>query len=137
MRIFLLIAAFFVALSAPPAQAQTAFDAAAARLVDAKRGDIGAIAADIAATGDARAFDLLSALLDGRLYTRKSDDALVLAERVETGFRIADALTGDDLGEAGRRAVKKIGINNKIRGELRGLLGGLRLSAPTMIPMCM
>ncbi|MEM6492716.1 MAG: urea ABC transporter permease subunit UrtB, partial [Pseudomonadota bacterium] len=129
MRLLILAAALFASLFAAGAQAQDAFEAQTERLVGASRAEISAIAADIAATGDPRAFDFLTALLDGRLYTRRSDDALVLAERIEGGFRIADPLTAAELGEVGRRDVRRIGINNRVRSELRGLLGELQLTA--------
>lgn len=85
---------------------------------------------DLARGGDARAESVLQALLDGRLFRVKADDRVVFADRIESGWRLTDPLTGAALGEAGRRAVKKIKANNKLRGVLRGALGALTLRNP-------
>jgi urea transport system permease protein len=87
-------------------------------------------AIDMAASGDPRASDLLKALLAGDLYIRKGDDRVVYAERAADGFALTDALTGDDLGSAGRRDVKKITINNRMRTRLRADIAVLTLASP-------
>lgn len=83
----------------------------------------------LAETGDAQASTVLQALLDSRLYYRKSDRRVVIVEKTVSGFRITDAATNQQLGEAGRREVKRIGINNKLRGLLRDTLARLSLSS--------
>ncbi|MDP6951933.1 MAG: urea ABC transporter permease subunit UrtB, partial [Alphaproteobacteria bacterium] len=84
----------------------------------------------LAASGDDRARDILQAMLDGRLYRVKADDRIVFADKVDGGFDIVDALSGEDLGEVGKRDVKKIKANNKLRGILRGVIGGMSLLSP-------
>jgi len=81
----------------------------------------------LAASDDGRARDILQAMLDGRLYRVKADDRIVFADKVDGGFDIVDALTGEDLGEVGKRDVKKIKANNRLRGKLRGIIGGMSL----------
>lgn len=83
----------------------------------------------LAKTGDAKTSAVLQALLNSRLYYRKSDRRVVIVEKTDGGFRITDAATLQPLGEAGRREVKRIGINNKLRGLLRDTLARLSLSS--------
>jgi urea transport system permease protein len=73
---------------------------------------------------------LLRALADGRLYYRKADARLVVAEPADGGYAVADALSGEVLGHAGRRAVRKIAINNPLRGQIKGALAALQLAHP-------
>jgi len=84
----------------------------------------------LAESGRAEATPLLKALLEGDLYVHKSDKTLVIATRSDEGYALRDPLTGTDAGVAGRRAVKKVGINNKLRGQLRAALAGLQLGNP-------
>ncbi|NBC13704.1 MAG: urea ABC transporter permease subunit UrtB [Gammaproteobacteria bacterium] len=87
-------------------------------------------AEDIAASGDPRAVAFLRALLDGDLYYRKDDDRIVFAERSDGGWALTDALTGEDLGEVGRRDARKITINNRMRSALRTDIAALTLASP-------
>ncbi len=84
----------------------------------------------LAGSGDLRAGDVLQAMLDGRLFRVKADDRIVFADRIEDGYRLTDALNGTALGEVGRRDVRKVKANNKLRGVLRGALGALTLRDP-------
>ena len=84
----------------------------------------------LSGSGDERARDILQAMLDGRLYRVKVDDRTVFADKIEGGFSIIDALTGEVLGEVGKREVKKVKANNKLRGKLRGVIGGMSLLNP-------
>jgi len=84
----------------------------------------------LAATGDARAVPVLQALLDGRLFVRKTDGKVVVTEKKGRVYLVTDPLSGAEIGEAKTRALKKIRINNKLRGALRGALGGLTLLSP-------
>ncbi|MGB5830801.1 MAG: urea ABC transporter permease subunit UrtB, partial [Thiohalocapsa sp.] len=87
-------------------------------------------AADLAASGDPGAADLLKALLKGDLYYRKDDKRVVLATKTDGGLALTDALTGDDLGTVGRRDAKKITINNRMRNKLRTNIAALTLANP-------
>jgi len=86
--------------------------------------------ADMAASGDPRAVDLMKALLAGDLYARKGDDRVVYAERGADGYSLTDALTGEDLGSVGRREAKKIIVNNRMRTRLRADIAALTLASP-------
>jgi urea transport system permease protein len=120
-----------VADTAPePAAARPSLDAAVAALADRSFKVKEQAVADMAASGDPRAAELLKALLAGELYVKKDDDRIVFAERAGDGFALADALTGDDLGSVGRRDATKITINNRMRGAVRTAIAALTLASP-------
>lgn len=85
------------------------------------------VVADLASLGDPRVIPLLEALQKGRLYYRKADGRLVVTEKAGKGYRLSDALTGELLGGAKRRAVRKIRINNRVRGAIKAALSQLDL----------
>ncbi|MFP6822786.1 MAG: urea ABC transporter permease subunit UrtB [Pseudomonadales bacterium] len=82
----------------------------------------------IAAHTHPRTLEVLTALLDAELYTERKTDRVVFANGLDGGgFNIRDAVTGEGLGQVGRRGAKKISVNNRLRGVLRGLIAGIRL----------
>ena len=82
----------------------------------------------IAAHTHPRTLEVLTALLDAELYTERKTDRVVFANGLDGGgFNIRDAITGEGLGQVGRRGAKKISVNNRLRGLLRGLIAGIRL----------
>ena len=87
-------------------------------------------AADLAATGDPAVVGVLKALLKGDLYYRKDDKRVVLVQDDSDGYLLTDPLTGDDLGPVGRRDVKKITVNNRMRTALRTDIATLTLASP-------
>ncbi|WP_242518680.1 urea ABC transporter permease subunit UrtB [Halochromatium roseum] len=90
-----------------------------------------AAAQAIADSGDARAIPLLKALLAGDLYYRTADDRVVyVAPAGSRGWALTDALSGEALGEVGRRDVRKITVNNRMRGALRTAIAALTLASP-------
>ncbi len=84
----------------------------------------------LVATGDPAVAPTLEALSAGNLYFRKSDGEVFIAEKKGKGYSLTDPLTGQPAGEAGRREVSKIKVNNKLRRVLRAALGSLTLMAP-------
>jgi len=77
---------------------------------------------------DERALPVFKALLTGDLYYRKADERMVFVKEAPDGYRVVDVMTGESLGVAGRREVKKIAINNALRGQLRGAIARLSLT---------
>ncbi len=77
---------------------------------------------------DDRVLSVLKALLNGDLRYRKDDDRVVFIKDVEEGYQLTDVLSGVDLGVTGRRNVKKITVNNQLRGQLRSAIARLSLS---------
>ena len=99
----------------------------AAGLAGADFNETSRIVDQIAATGDSGAVPLLEALVAGDLYYRKSDNAIFIAESGGPGYLLTDPFTGAAAGEAGRRDVVKVRVNNSLRRDIRSALGGLTL----------
>jgi urea transport system permease protein len=78
---------------------------------------------------DAHNLAILQALLDGKLYTTKTDAKLVIGTDNHQGFDISDAVSGSSLGSVDHDALTKINLTNKMRGTLRKIIGELELSA--------
>lgn len=83
----------------------------------------------LAGIKDAHNLAILQALLDGRLFTVKSDARLVIGTDNHQGFDLIDAVSGESLGAVDHDAVTKINLTNKMRGTLRKIIGQLELSA--------
>ncbi|MCK7611025.1 urea ABC transporter permease subunit UrtB [Roseibium sediminicola] len=84
----------------------------------------------LAATGDPAVAPALEALGEGDLYVRKSDGLVFITKKDGKGYKLTDPLTLETAGEAGRREVSKIKVNNKLRRVIRSALGSLTLRAP-------
>ena len=89
----------------------------------------GAAVERLVAGGDERAVPVLEAFLDGRLFLTDGEERMVIGEDSAGGYRIFDALSGEALGEVGKRDVSKIKINNKLRQLVKGSLGALTLGS--------
>ncbi|MEJ2592546.1 MAG: urea ABC transporter permease subunit UrtB [Candidatus Thiodiazotropha sp.] len=88
-------------------------------------------AVDLMAAGDdERDKPVLEALLDGRLYLRKSDRRVVIVDKTEGDYHISDAQTGEDLGTIGKRKLKRITVNNQLRSHIRDALAAIGLGSP-------
>ncbi len=84
----------------------------------------------VAATGDPRAVPVLDAMLTGQLAVRRDDGRLVITEQRGRALILKDPLTLAEIGEADRASIDAITVNNRLRGVLRGALGGLTLLSP-------
>ena len=73
---------------------------------------------------------ILEALMEGELYYRKSDRQFLLTKKLDGDYLIYDVLTGEDLGSAQKRMLKKIGTNNAIRKQIRAALASRELNNP-------
>lgn len=76
-----------------------------------------------------RSAAILTAMLNGDLHSRKDDERVVIAQAGEADYRLADPVTGEDLGTAAKSDLKKITVNNQLRGVLRNAIGQLNLSS--------
>ncbi len=85
---------------------------------------------EIAETGDPRSVPVLEAMLAGQLATRRKDDRVVMVEQRGRALVVKDPLTLAEIGETDRAEIDPVSINNRLRGELRGALGGLTLLSP-------
>ncbi|MGD8910908.1 MAG: hypothetical protein PVI92_16350, partial [Chromatiales bacterium] len=75
-----------------------------------------------------QAIKVLQALLKSRLYYVKKGKRLVVIEaKDKVGYRISDALSNEPMGSIGKRKIKKISLNNRLRSQIRGTLAVLDL----------
>ena len=72
---------------------------------------------------------ILQALLAGKLLIVKGEDKLVIAEDVNQEYEVRDAVTDAKLGTKNHDAVSKINLTNKLRSDLRKIIGELELNA--------
>jgi urea transport system permease protein len=84
----------------------------------------------IGLSGSEHAETTLQALLAGDLYFIKSDKKLVIGEKQGSKYAITDFLTREDLGLIKKRKLKKVTINNQLRGSLKATLAQLNLKHP-------
>ncbi len=112
------------ASGASAAQFDPAFELLQSRSFDDKAEAI----ALIGEVADADAESLLTTLVDGRLYYIKKDKRIVRVEKKDSKFQLFDPFSGEDLGIVSKRKVKKIGINNQLRKQIRLTLSRIRLT---------
>ena len=120
-----LIRLVLICLMLPAAALAQSFDEIAKLLPEGSYAERAARVAMLAASGDARAEALLTALADGDLAVLKSDGRLVVVAKGAA----RDALTGADAGQVTRRDLTQVRVNNNLRGQIRAALGALALVA--------
>ena len=81
----------------------------------------------LAATGHPRAIPVLEAMAKGQLFVRKADGSIVIGDKTGKVYALTDAVDGTALGDAKKKELKKIKVNNRLRGVIRAALGGLTL----------
>jgi urea transport system permease protein len=109
----------------------------AARIVEENRAliekpsrqTIGPVIAELAASGDAMADDILSAWTDKRLVIRKADGAMFVAEPEGDGFALT-ALDGTAAGSAAKADLTELKPNAGVRGLIATALVQFTLSDP-------
>lgn len=117
---------FSSSLSAAPAQK---FEDYLPQLAKASYEEKEALIKLISATNDARVIHVFQRFLVGELFYRKTDNQIVYAVKSNKGYSLVDVLTGASLGETGKRKIKKIGVNNKLRGILKAEIAKLNMSS--------
>jgi len=76
-----------------------------------------------------RSLVVLQALLAGKLLIVKSEDKLVIGESADQDYVIRDAVSDAKLGIISGDQVSKINLTNKLRSNLRKIIGELELNA--------
>tara|TARA_R110000868_G_scaffold100722_6_gene277120 strand:- start:957 stop:2588 length:1632 start_codon:yes stop_codon:yes gene_type:complete len=124
-----LMALAFLMTAFPPAQAADDF-AALVQNLGAKgySAKIRAVNA-LAATGDERAAPVLQAMLTRELYSRNSDDLIVIGRQKGEKYEITDPLSGKVLGLIAEIDLSSLRSNNRLRRTIRTALGGLTLAS--------
>ncbi|MCP5142545.1 MAG: urea ABC transporter permease subunit UrtB [Gammaproteobacteria bacterium] len=107
-----------------------ALDAAFAQIMD-NDFDVKAQGVDaLVASGHPKAVELLNGLQDGSLRRYTRTDRLVWAIDGDAGYAIRDVFSGEDLGVESSRKVRKLPINNTVRGRIDAALASLDLNSP-------
>jgi len=119
----------------PSAVAQTPdeqFQTALGELREASFLDKEAVAERLSAAGHASTRDVLTALLEDRLYVRTSDQAIFIVKAAEglASYDLVDPLTLKDAGTAAAESLSKIGTNNRLRRSLRTTVARFGLANP-------
>jgi urea transport system permease protein len=83
----------------------------------------------MAATGDSRSEKVFGALERGALYLDRRSGSLAIGERSGASYQLYGVFSGEDLGTARRRDVRRVAIDNQLRGALQTLRAIGRLSA--------
>lgn len=132
LLLFVLAMLLLDAVSAVSAQGvdATPFSQQLQALPSASYADKETLIAEIEASGHPQSPVVLQALLDGRLYSRESDHRVLIVEDTQDGYRAVDALDESDVGVVEKGDIKKIGVNNRLRGQLRAALARLSLASP-------
>lgn len=79
---------------------------------------------------DPRTITVMRAIREGKLYYRKQDKRIVIADKTNSDYIIVDAITNEALGSSPKRKLKKISSNNRLRRELGRAIARLSLSNP-------
>jgi len=125
--LILITAVLFVTLSGP---ASADFSADISGLTAKKSKAKIAAVEKLAASGHPRAVAVLRAFLEGRLYIQKKGGKPAIVKKSGRDFETFDPESGDPLGVAPKKSLKKVRINNRLRKVVKGALGGLTLLSP-------
>ena len=125
-RLFLL-AATVTLLAATVARAAGPFEAAAAGLASTSFSERVASVRALGALDDERVPGLLRPLLASKLYVSRSDGRYLIAEREGSTYTLTDPLSGQAAGQASSSEIRKISVNNSLRGVIRGVLSRFAL----------
>ena len=76
----------------------------------------------LGAIEDAVAIDVLNAMSQGTLYYHKKTKQVLFTIKNDEGFEVVDVLTGANLGNFGKREVKRISLNNNLRKYIKNVI---------------
>lgn len=129
-----LLLALFLVLQINPVLAKSTADAdlnAAFELLSAKKFGPKIQGIELLARSQhPRATELLSAILNAELFYLKKDKSIVYVKKEGSKYQLTDALSGEDKGIVSKRKVKKVSINNKIRGQIKTALATIEFGNP-------
>lgn len=92
-------------------------------------GQTTAIVEELTATGEPSVANVLNALSAGELYFRKSDKQIFIVPGKGKTLQLLDPISRETAGEAGKRDLKKVKVNNALRRTIRDAIGGLTLAS--------
>ena len=123
------ILTLLIFLVAAPAGAAT-LEELLTELPKGKFNDRAQVVEQIATTGDPRAVTVLEALSAGDLMQVKKTDEVVRVEKDGKDLRTFDPLTGAEGETLGKRKLRKIKVNNKLRRAISAAVGRMTLMSP-------
>jgi urea transport system permease protein len=88
-----------------------------------------ALVENLAALDHPRNAIILKALADSRLYYQTDGDRVVIGLDDATEMTIKDAVSGEALGQTGKRELDRITANNRLRAMIENLLASLGLAS--------
>jgi urea transport system permease protein len=128
--ILLLALGSFVPLNAQ-SPADTTFLSTLGELREASYSDKAAIAERLSQTGHPSVRAALTALLEGRLYFRNSDQKVFIAKSADVDpLNLIDPISLKPAGTASADSMSQIGTNNGLRSRLRTTVARFSLSSP-------
>ena len=132
LRLFPLLLFFVLSFNASYAvsetQGQSALPALIEQLPSTKLNKMATLIDKIAATSTPQVRDILTPLMNGDLYYLKANKQVVSAYKNEQGeYDLKDVLTAESLASVKKSKIKKVRTNNRLRGQIRDLLGNLDL----------
>jgi urea transport system permease protein len=113
------------------ARAATAMDAPASlvhQMIDADYDAQSDIATKLAATGFPRTTPILQAMIDGTLNATAGGEVVI--DPVDSAHAYTDALTGAPVKGIDPDSLNRVGANNGLRRQLKGLLASLAFLSP-------
>ncbi|WP_078083556.1 urea ABC transporter permease subunit UrtB [Microbulbifer mangrovi] len=129
----LVLTCLLVVLSTGSALAQSqavppAVEEVLQKLPEASLRETGELVQQLEQVGGAEMRPLFETMLAGDLYFHKTSGELMAVQKNIAGELIGrDVFTGAELGVQGRRDIKKIRVNNRLRGQLRDAIGRIDL----------
>ena len=72
---------------------------------------------------------LFRTMLGGNLYFIKANRQVISVTKTESGKAFTDVFTGEALSEFTKKQIKKIRVNNRLRGYLRDVIARIQLSS--------
>jgi urea transport system permease protein len=82
------------------------------------------------ATRDPRVLQIFTHLSDGELYLLTAQSRIVFRTANGDKYDVIDAVTGAALGTVTDAELESVSVNNALRRQLRGALGGFKLISP-------
>jgi len=117
-----------VAMSQEDVAVEDSFESQVIQLQSASYSEKKGLIKKISKFEDPRKLKLLTTMMKGKLYFRKSDKRIVYRTPEQEQYRITDALSDEDLGLVASSKIKKVRVNNSLRILLRTITSKLSLT---------
>ncbi|MGB2065539.1 MAG: urea ABC transporter permease subunit UrtB, partial [Marinomonas gallaica] len=129
MKLFLSLCLFLSACMTPALAASAETDALLQQLTQTKLSKMPAMVQQLEATGDESLLPVFRAWLAGDLHYIRDDNTLVVEVDVNGVDTYQDPYTQATIAGLTSKQVRKIKVNNKLRGLLRGVIARIQLTS--------